>query len=81
MAKKNDITFDQSLKELEGIVKQLESGDIPLEDAIELYKKGMILSKQCNEKLNVAEQKVQQITLENQTLVFQPMKDKEGELC
>lgn len=43
--------FEDLLKELNDIVKELESGELSLEDSIEKYQKGMELSKLCKEKL------------------------------
>ena len=51
-------SFEQALKRLEQIVKELESGDIPLEKSIQLFEEGMKLSKYCNEKLNEIEGKI-----------------------
>ena len=42
---KKEILFDEAMLQLENIVRQLEQGDVPLENAIELYQKGMELSK------------------------------------
>lgn len=55
MAKK---TFEQSLKELEKIVQQLESGDLPLEEAVKKFEEGIQLSKFCSEKLDETERKI-----------------------
>lgn len=56
MAKKNG--FAQSISKLEEIVAALEKGDVPLEDAIELYKEGMTLSKSCHSQLEKAEKQL-----------------------
>lgn len=48
-------TFEQSLEELEAIVKALESGDIDLDQAVKKYQKGMELSKHCHMLLKDAE--------------------------
>jgi exodeoxyribonuclease VII small subunit len=48
-------TFEQSLEELEAIVKALESGDIDLDQAVKKYQKGMELSKHCHTLLKDAE--------------------------
>lgn len=48
-------SFEESLGELEQIVKRLEEGDVPLEEALEYYKKGMTLSNFCQETLSSAE--------------------------
>ncbi len=80
MAKKNEQnTFDQSLKKLEEVVKRLETGELTLEDSIELYQEGMELARQCHVKLEAAEQKVQQIVRENDQLRIEPFHSKEGE--
>ena len=52
-------TFEESLKQLEGIVAQLERGDLPLEDSIKLFEEGIHLSSVCKEELDAAEGKVQ----------------------
>ncbi|WP_391116028.1 exodeoxyribonuclease VII small subunit [Psychrobacillus sp. L3] len=55
---KKDIPFDEAMQQLENIVRQLEQGDVPLENAIELYQKGMEFSKLCSEKLQSAEKQL-----------------------
>jgi exodeoxyribonuclease VII small subunit len=52
-------TFENSLKELEEIVHQLESEDLPLETAISLFEKGTLLSKTCSKTLDEAEKKIE----------------------
>lgn len=52
-------TFEESLKQLEAIVTQLERGDLPLEDSIRMFEEGMRLSAQCKQELDAAEVKVQ----------------------
>lgn len=54
----NEMKFEEAIHQLSEIVKALESGEIPLEESIALYEKGMLLSKQCTEILEKAEQKV-----------------------
>jgi exodeoxyribonuclease VII small subunit len=51
--------FEESLKQLEIIVGQLEKGDLPLEDSIKLFEEGIRLSAVCKEELDAAEGKVQ----------------------
>lgn len=55
MAKK---TFEQSLKQLENIVHELESGDLPLELAIKKFEEGIELSKFCAQKLEETERRI-----------------------
>ena len=45
MSNNKDLTFEESLKQLENIVEQLESGEIDLEKSVKLYEKGMLLKK------------------------------------
>ncbi len=51
----SEASFEESLKRLEKIVEKLESGDVPLESAIQLYEEGVGLSKVCAEKLGRVE--------------------------
>ena len=50
--------FNQAMEQLEEIVRQLEQGDVPLEEALTLYQKGMELSKVCHDKLQNAEKQL-----------------------
>jgi exodeoxyribonuclease VII small subunit len=52
-------TFEQSLDELEMIVKQLEDGDLPLEKSLELFENGVKLSRECRERLTNAERRIE----------------------
>lgn len=62
---KKEISFDEAMLQLENIVRQLEQGDVPLENAIELYQKGMELSKLCSDKLQSAEKQLVSFMGEN----------------
>ncbi|MBT0724774.1 exodeoxyribonuclease VII small subunit [Rosenbergiella sp. S61] len=53
------ISFEQSLSELEVIVQRLESGQLPLEDALNEFEKGVTLARQGQQQLQQAEQRVQ----------------------
>lgn len=59
------LTFEEAMKDLEGIVDRLEEGDIPLEEAITMYRKGMELSKLCHDKLKDVEQQLTEIITED----------------
>jgi exodeoxyribonuclease VII small subunit len=52
-------SFETSLRELERIVEQLEAGDLPLEQSLELFEQGVRLSRDCQRRLDEAEQKVE----------------------
>jgi exodeoxyribonuclease VII small subunit len=59
MAKKS---FEQALKLLEQIVAELESGDLPLEQALRRFEEGMELSRYCAQRLEETERKITQLT-------------------
>ena len=61
MANSKKTTFEESLKKLEEIVQKLESGDLPLDEAFEYYKKGMDLSLYCSKELKSVEKEVLKI--------------------
>jgi exodeoxyribonuclease VII small subunit len=58
MAKKS---FEQALKALEQIVAELESGELPLEQAIRKFEEGMELSRYCSQRLEETERKISQL--------------------
>ena len=58
-------TFEEALNELEVIIKKLETGEVPLEKAIDEYTMAMKLVKICSDKLNNATEKVNKILAEN----------------
>ncbi|WP_336294764.1 exodeoxyribonuclease VII small subunit [Bartonella sp. CB169] len=62
--KKGDITalsFEEALKQLEVIVENLERGDVPLEQSIDIYERGESLKKHCEKLLKMAEAKIEKI--------------------
>ena len=59
-----EMSFEQSLKELEEIVSRLEQGDVELERSIAIYGRGETLRKHCDDLLKRAEAKVEKITLD-----------------
>ena len=61
MDEKERPSFEDALKQLESIVEQLESQEITLEDSVKLYERGIELSKLCNNVLNDAELRIQQV--------------------
>jgi exodeoxyribonuclease VII small subunit len=62
-------TFEQSMKQLEQIVQELEDGDLPLEKAIKKFEEGIKLTKLCSEKLDETEKKISVL-----------LKDSEGQM-
>jgi exodeoxyribonuclease VII small subunit len=59
-----DLAFEDALKELELIVGKLESGDTPLQQAIELYERGNKLRQRCADRLDAAQARIEAIRLD-----------------
>ena len=68
-SKEKEATFEDKIRELEEIVKELEGGEVNLDDAIDKYTKAMKLAKECSDRLNAATEKVNKILKENGELV------------
>jgi exodeoxyribonuclease VII small subunit len=64
-----DLTFEDALGELEAIVSQLERGDVPLEDTIARFERGIALARRCEDRLGEAEQKVALLLREGDRVV------------
>ncbi|MCX5635681.1 MAG: exodeoxyribonuclease VII small subunit [Planctomycetota bacterium] len=72
MAKNNEndvskLSFEDTIKELTGIVSKIEQGQISLENSIQQYERGMTLIKHCRQILSKAEERIVKISEENQT--------------
>ena len=65
-------SFEAGLTELEAVVKELESGDLPLERALELFEKGVALSETCRKQLEEAETRVELLVRKNDKVIPQP---------
>ena len=63
-----ELTFEESLEQLETIVKKLETGEVPLDDAITEFNEAMRLAKNCDEKLKSAEEAITKIVNPDGTL-------------
>lgn len=75
MAKRKKLSYEQAVTELESLVARLEQGDISLEESLKLYESGVLLTRDCQESLQAAEQKVQMLLQQSgqSTLVdFEP---------
>ena len=71
-------TFEQSMKQLERIVQELEEGDLPLEKAIKKFEEGIKLTKLCSEKLDETEKKIS-VLLKNSEgqIIEKPLVDRD----
>ena len=75
MTEQKNKSFEESLTELESIVKELEACNVDLDQAIRKYSEAMKLAKTCGDKLNDATSKVNKILTENNTLEDFEIKD------
>ncbi len=72
MAKNNEndvskLSFEDTIKELTGIVSKIEQGQISLENSLQQYERGMTLIKHCREILSKAEKRIEKISEEQET--------------
>jgi len=59
-------SFESSLEDLERIVHELEQGELPLEKSLELFEQGVKLSRECQDRLNQAERRIEVLMRDNQ---------------
>ena len=77
--KKKEPDFEQSLAELESLVGQMEQGDMSLEQSLEAFEQGVKLTRECQQRLDQAEQRVQVLVEKNGRLVSSPLEADEQE--
>lgn len=58
MSEKEDVNFEEAMKQLEEIANQLEKNDLDLDKAVEKFEEGMKLSKKCSDMLENAEKRI-----------------------
>jgi len=58
-------SFEESLADLEEIVAKLESGDLPLEESLQLFEEGIRLSRTCRERVTQAERRIEVLMRES----------------
>ncbi|MFF7709823.1 exodeoxyribonuclease VII small subunit [Pseudomonas sp. NPDC007930] len=71
--KKASVDFEQSLADLQVLVERLENGELSLEDSLAAFEQGIRLTRDCQESLSQAEQKVQQLLERDGELVETPL--------
>lgn len=69
MAEKKVPSFEENLEKLESIVKKLETGEVPLDEAIDNFNEAMKLAKTCDEKLKSAEEAITKLVKDNGNVV------------
>lgn len=75
MAKKLP-SFEESLTELEQLVLKMEQGNLPLDESLKLFERGIELTRTCQKTLKEAEQKVRILMEENGELTLKPFTDE-----
>ena len=70
------IDFEQAMQRLEDIVKKMEEGNVSLDNALELFEKGVNLIKLCQKKISSAEQKVALLIQDSQDIFLEPFQDE-----
>jgi len=71
---KHPASFEAGLDELEQVVKQLESGELPLEQALALFERGVTLSDSCRTQLEEAETRVEVLLKKGDKVQAEPFK-------
>lgn len=79
-SKSPEKNFEASLSTLEGIVAQLESGDLPLERSLELFEEGVGLVRHCQSQLQDAERKVEMLLRERGEIKVVPFENGQESL-
>jgi exodeoxyribonuclease VII small subunit len=69
--------FEKSLVELEALVAKLEQGDVPLEEALKTFERGVALTRQCQAALRTAQQKVEVLLARNGEETIESFSDEE----
>ena len=69
MAEKKVPSFEENLEKLESIVKKLETGEVPLDEAIDNFNEAMKLAKTCDEKIKNAEESITKLVKDNGDVV------------
>ena len=57
----SQMSFEQALRALEDVVRRLETGEVPLEESIDLYERGEQLRKHCQARLDAAQARIEKI--------------------
>ena len=64
----SDITFENAIRQLDEIVRSLENGDIPLDEALALFEKGVKLTEVCSAKLTAAEKQIKLLVKDGEAM-------------
>ena len=73
--KKKEPSFEESLSALEALVNKMEQGDMALEQSLEAFEEGVRLTRECQQRLQQAEQRVQLLIEKNGQVVKTPFEE------
>ncbi|MEJ6516574.1 MAG: exodeoxyribonuclease VII small subunit [Pseudomonadales bacterium] len=79
MPAKKSFPFEESLARLESLVEKMESGDLSLEDSLKTFEEGIKLTRECQQALKTAEQKVNLLIEQNGAVDSQPFIETNNE--
>ncbi|MBD1388807.1 exodeoxyribonuclease VII small subunit [Neiella sp. HB171785] len=74
--KPENLSFDEAMSELEQVVVELESGDIPLEQALKRFERGIALARTTRDKLDQAEQQVKILLSQDDQAPLSPFEEQ-----
>ncbi|MDG2017847.1 MAG: exodeoxyribonuclease VII small subunit [Porticoccaceae bacterium] len=74
---KKAVDFEQQLASLEGLVESLESGELSLEESLKSFEQGINVARDCQAALKNAEQKVEVLMRQGDSLISQPFEGQE----
>jgi exodeoxyribonuclease VII small subunit len=78
MSRKNTkFNFEESLASLEGLVEAMEAGDLSLEESLKAFEQGIKLTRECQQALDTAEQKVQLLLANTDVPTAAPFDDED----
>jgi exodeoxyribonuclease VII small subunit len=73
------LSFEEALAGLEAVVERLETGELPLEQALAAFEQGVRLSRRCAEQLEASERRIEQLVREGGGWTTRPFAPSEGE--
>ena len=76
-AKKNPLSFEQALAELEHLVATMEQGELSLEESLKSFERGVELTRTCQQALKEAEQKIEILTQKSSDAELEPFDEQE----
>jgi exodeoxyribonuclease VII small subunit len=78
-SKSGELTFEQAIDQLNGIVSRIEQGQVPLQESLEQYEKGMKLIGHCRSILQDAEKRIEQISVKAESAAGDKQSEKDDD--